>query len=297
MSAKITESPLQPKNYPFYYPDEHKHLISLLEHKHPKAIIAATGKNPLNGQNPFPLFEDGNFLIPSCNIDEKTLSQIESMIHSNVVAELTINSNKTPAKSRQIVASKKAPKPSSKIVICAHMDTKYNTPGALDNAAGVAVLLQVAEALKSKIYDIDIVPFNSEEFYGACGELEYLRLIDNEKDSIKLVINIDSPCHKGAQTAISFYNPNHSLNQSANCVIDRSQRITKGQEWYAGDHVPFLFRGVPCLAVTSSDFFSGALEHTHTPKDTLDTIDFDMVKHTAKYITEVVFDFCNQVGK
>lgn len=297
LSGKITESPLQPKNYPFYYPDEHKHLISLFEEKQPKAVIAATGKNSLNGQNPFPLFEDGNFLIPSGNINEKTLSQIEAMVHSNVVAHLTINSNKSPAKSRQIVASKKAKKQAGKIVICAHMDTKYNTPGALDNATGVAVLLQVAELLKATKYNIDIVPFNSEEFYGACGELEYLKLIDNEKDRIILMINIDSPCHKGAQTAISFHNLHDSINQITNCVMDRSQKITKGQEWYAGDHVPFVFRGIPCIVVTSSDFFSGALEYTHTSKDTLDTIDFDMVNHTAEYLAEVVFAFCDQVCK
>lgn len=57
------------------------------------------------------------------------------------------------------------------------MDTKYNIFGALDNAAGIAALLQVAEVLKSEKYDIEIVQFNNEEFCGACGELEYLKLI------------------------------------------------------------------------------------------------------------------------
>ncbi|WP_406541872.1 M28 family metallopeptidase [Clostridium ljungdahlii] len=201
---------------------------------------------------------------------------------------LTIDSHKRLSKSRQIVALKKATKSMGKIVIGAHMDTKYNTPGALDNASGVAVLLQMAEVLKSTAYDIEIVPFNSEEFYGACGEMEYLKLIDNEKDRIKLMINIDSPCHKGAQTAISFHNLSNNISEIINCTIGKSEEIVKGRKWYAGDHAPFIFRGIPCLVVTSSDLFSGGLEYTHTSKDTLDTIDFDMIGHIVRYIIEII---------
>ncbi|AKN31527.1 peptidase M28 [Clostridium carboxidivorans P7] len=291
LSGKLTESPLQPKDYPFYYPEEHKYLISLLERKKPRAIIAVTGQNPLSGQNPFPLFEDGNFLIPSGNINERILSKVEAAGLLGESVHLTIDSHKRLSKSRQIAALKKAEKSMGKIVIGAHMDTKYNTPGALDNAAGVAVLIKVAEVLKSAAYDIEIVPFNSEEFYGACGEMEYLKLIDNEKDRIKLMINIDSPCHKGAETAISFHNLNDNISEIINCTIGKSEKIVKGKEWYAGDHVPFIFRGIPCLVVTSSDLFSGALEYTHTSKDTLDTIDFDMVDHIVRYIVEIISAF------
>jgi aminopeptidase YwaD len=297
VGGKITQSPLMPKDYPFYYPEEHKRLISLFEQKRPKAIIAVTGPDQLSGQNPFPLFEDGNFSIPSGNISEETLSEMEAVGIADKDVNLTINSHKIPSKSRQIVASKKSKEPAGKIVIAAHMDTKYDTPGALDNAAGVAVLLQVAEELKSIEYDVDIVPFNGEEYYGACGELEYLKLIERQEDKIELMINIDSPCHKGAQTAISCYNLNDSLNDIVKCVMDRSDGIIQGQEWYAGDHATFVFRGIPCLVATSCDLFSGGLEYTHTPKDTLDTIDIDMVKYTVRYLSEVILDYCEKVRK
>ncbi|MNU09417.1 hypothetical protein D3C72_2559650 [compost metagenome] len=42
------------------------------------------------------------------------------------------------------------------------------------------------------------------------------------------------------------------------------------------------------MVVTSSDFFDGALEYTHTPKDTLDTVDFEMVKPTAQHLIDVI---------
>ena len=168
------------------------------------------------------------------------------------------------------------------------MDTKYNTPGALDNAAGVAVLLQTAQSLNSSVYDIDIVPFNSEEFYGANGELAYLNLLDSESKKIALMINIDSPCHKGSETAISFHNLSSPIARLTDTLIANSPKILKGKEWYAGDHTPFIFRGIPCMVVTSSDFFDGALENTHTPKDTLDTIDFELIKPTAQYLADII---------
>ena len=37
---------------------------------------------------------------------------------------------------------------SRKIIICGHYDTVYSTPGAYDNAAGTAVVLELARRLK-----------------------------------------------------------------------------------------------------------------------------------------------------
>ena len=47
VGGELVATPLQPKEYPFYYPDEHKYLIELFERKQPAAIIAATGKHAL----------------------------------------------------------------------------------------------------------------------------------------------------------------------------------------------------------------------------------------------------------
>lgn len=296
LTGEVAQVPLSPKNYPFYYPDEHKNIITLLEQKQPTAIIAVTGQSTLNGKNPFPLFEDGNFLIPSANITQAIFEGIEVLLNGGTkTAELTINSCKKASHSRQIVASKKSGKSKGKIILSAHMDTKYETLGALDNATGVAVLLEAAANMDASVYDIDVVPFNSEEYYGANGELEYLKMLGDEK--VILMINIDSPCHKNSETAMSFHNFNDAMQAMANSIMLSSTKVVKGNEWYAGDHAPFVFRGTPCLVVTSSDFFNGALEHTHTPKDTLDTVDAEMVKCSAKYLVDVVAEISSRERK
>lgn len=288
LKDNIAKEPMQPKNFPFYYPDEHKHIIDLLEEKKPRAIIAVTGKHEMCGLNPFPMFEDGNFSIPSAFINELTADNI---LTENGMINLNIVSNNSSEKSRQIIVTRKAiDKTAGKIIICAHMDTKYGTPGAIDNAAGLVVLLKIMENLKNytNMYDIDIVPFNGEEYYEVKGQLEYLDYIKEDFDAIKLVINIDSPCHKDSKTAVSTYSMGEKLSAKLNAEMKKNNNVVMGEQWYAGDHSVFAFKGVPCIAVTSSNLLETVIQFLHTQRDTIDQISCDMINQTADFLTELI---------
>jgi aminopeptidase YwaD len=284
----LTQTPLQPKNYPFYYPDEHKKLITLLEQKKPKAIIAATEKHPMCGLNPFPIFEDGNFLIPSAYIGMKMFYEIQASTTLNKTAALTIKSTKKSVKSRQLVATKSTDNSKCKIVLCAHMDSKYNTNGALDNAVGVAVLLETAKRLDAVGFDIEVEPFNGEEYYEASGELQYLKYLEERKDTVALLINFDSPCYSGSKNAVSFYNFCDEDKETAARLLRQYPDIITGSEWYAGDHCAFVFKGISCMAITASDLFGGALEYTHTTKDNMDIVNLELIEQTAEYVADLI---------
>lgn len=288
LADALTREPLSPKNYPFYYPDGHKSIIQLLEEKAPLAIIAATGKTLLNGTNPFPLFEDGNFMIPSANFNQQFLPDLEEAIRLNSQGRVIIDSRKTPAWSYQLVAEKKTKKSKGKIIIAAHMDTKYGTPGALDNGAGLAVLMRIAEIIESTQFDIEIIPFNSEEYFEASGELLYLADMESRNEQIILMVNIDSPCHIGSKPAISSYGLPRKIEKTLQKIFQNNNQLISGEQWFAGDHVPFVFRKIPCLAVTSSDFFTGALVDTHTSRDTIETVNQALIEPTAQNLTAVI---------
>lgn len=289
LSGKLTQMPLQPKDYPFYFPDEHRQLISILEKKSPQAIVALTGHHPMCGLEPFPLFEDGNFKIPSAYLG---LSFLESMKKSaGASVKLTIASFNALRYSRQLVATKYREQRNKKIVLCAHMDSKYHTPGALDNAAGVAVLLETAKRLFPVNYSIDIVPFNGEEYFEASGELAYLKHLKEKGDTVDLLINIDSPCHIGAINAASFYNFEEHDKELAVKIFEQYPVIKEGASWYAGDHGAFAFSGTPCVAITSADLFKGGLSNTHTANDMLDYVDMNLIAPTAEYIAALVHAF------
>lgn len=287
LTGELSKEPLQPKDYPFYYPDEHKNLIDLLEQKKPLAIIAATGKHPMCGLDPYPLFEDGNFLIPSAYISENDYAKIRDEINGKHV-RVCISSECAEAESEQIYASKTAPNAKGKIVICAHMDGKNHTQGALDNASGIATMLKLAETLHVTDYDIDMVPFNCEEYYGANGELLYIDEITKNQDDIKLLINIDSVGHVGADVASSFYNVSEELTNRITQIIIRREHTQLGMEWYAGDHAVFAFQGVACIAITSSDIAEGGLDCTHTMEDEIQTVDVKRLEDAASFVEELV---------
>ncbi len=287
--GSLAQTPLQPKNYPFYYPDEHNRLITLLEQKSPKAIVALTGHHPMCGLDPFPLFEDGNFVIPCAYLNLSFLDSLNE--YAGAAAELSVVSSKSLKNSRQLIATKYGKDRHRKIVLCAHMDSKYATPGALDNAAGVAIMLETAKRLLPEEYSIDIVPFNGEEYFAASGELKYLQYLKENSDTVKLLINVDSPCHMGANNAASFYNFSEENKDTATKLFKHYPVINKGPDWYAGDHCAFAVNGIPCIAVTSSDLFEGGLVKTHTPNDTLDCIDMNLISPTAEYIRALFHAF------
>lgn len=287
LTGELSAESLQPKDYPFYYPDEHKRIIDLLEAKKPLAVVAVTGKDALSGMEPFPMFDDGNFEIPSGYLSVNDYETIrDSVIGSRV--SLHLDSRCAEAQSGQLYAEKRAEDAKGKIVIGAHMDTKNHTAGALDNAAGIVTLLKTAEKVTAENYDIGIVPFNSEEYFGADGELAYLGKVQADGDNVALFINIDSVGHIGSKAAVSLYNIPEEMTELINGMIAEQENVVIGEPWYAGDHAAFAFQGVPCIAVTSSDIFAGGLNDTHTMRDTIDTVDVELLSETASFLTDVV---------
>lgn len=86
------------------------------------------------------------------------------------------------------------------------MDSKYNTDAALDNASGVVTMLLAAKGITTDKYNIDIIPFNSEEYYDPQGELIYLEEIKKSGKEILLLINIDTVAHTGSKNAVASFN-------------------------------------------------------------------------------------------
>jgi aminopeptidase YwaD len=285
LAGNLATTPLMPKNYPFYYPDEHKYIIELLEAKAPLAIIALTGRHPMCGLAPFPLFEDGNFRIPAAYASRTTLPDWQEHLGENVM--LKIDSQMIPAKGRQLVASKTGTGTKDRVVVGAHMDTKYQTLGALDNAVGVAVLLEAAKELMLTEFSVDVVPFNGEEYFAASGELAYVNYLKQRTDAIRLMINIDSPCFKGSPNAVSCYNLSGQDKDIVSRTLAEFPAMVAGEPWHAGDHAVFSFTGTPCIAVSTSDF-KRALALTHTRQDTLEVINLDEIIPVADAVVQFV---------
>ncbi len=146
LHGEIAKEQLMPKNFVFYNPEEHQQIISLLEQGRPSAIVCATGRNAAlaGGVYPFPLIEDGDFDISSVYMTEDEGDRLLPYV-GNTVA-LKSAAKRVPGKGYNVTA-KKGSHLDERVVITAHTDAKKGTPGAIDNATGVVVLLLLAKLL------------------------------------------------------------------------------------------------------------------------------------------------------
>ncbi len=286
---EITAEPLMPKEFPFYYPDEHRRVIDYLEAHPPRAILAITGKDPVSGVNPFPLFQDGNFSIPSaCSGEHEILTACQA----GSIGSITIASAVETRPSRQLVG-RRAGAGRERIIVCAHMDTAYRTPGAIDNTAGVAVLLELARrsAELRAGCALDLVPFNGEENYAVPGQLKYLESLREDGATVRLVINLDAPGSVGSKNAFSLYNFPDEQRSHVTEIVAESEQAELGAAWYAGDHAMFAFNGTPAIAVTSSDLFEKVTDLTHTERDVPEVVDPDLLGRACDAVIKIVNRF------
>lgn len=282
MRREAAAEPLMPKDFPFYYPEEHKEVIELLQAKGPAGIVAFTGQHPLCGLSPFPLFEDGNLGIPNAFAAEAA-ERLPAQV------EIDLRSQAYSSSGRQLVFTRRGTS-HKRVVLCAHMDTKYDTPGALDNAAGVAVLMAVMDELKDTALPcaVEFVPFNGEEYFGVPGQLSYLGAQSAGTQPPHLVINIDGLGHRDSQNAVSLYNFDEAAAARTRELVAADESAEMGEPWIAGDHSMFAFQGIPCVAVTSSNLMETVVGLTHTPADTIENLDFRLLDSAAALIVKLL---------
>ena len=291
LHGEIAREQIMPKNFVFYNPESHRHIVSLLEQKQPAAIICATGHNPVlaGGVYPFPLIEDGDFDIPSVYMKD---TEGESLVHleGNIV-KVDSSAKRIQSKAYNLSAFK-GNRSAKRIVITAHIDAKKGTPGAIDNATGVVVLLLAAELLrdyKGK-HLVEIAPFNGEDYYAVPGQMDYIRRNEGTFRDIVLDINIDGAGYHEGDTAFSFYGVPGYIRDAALKVISGYDDAATGPEWPQGDHSIFVQFGVPAIAV-SSMWFTTNMETqtiTHTDRDRPEIIDIGKTVHAAEMIARLV---------
>ena len=289
MRGELCSEQLMPKNFVFYNPDRHKHIYSLLEAKQPAAIVTATGENPdlVGAMYPFPLFEDGDFDIPSAYCTDIVGKRIAE--HANSKCKLAIQASRIPATASNVIAKKNVDA-ARKVVVTAHIDAYGTGPGASDDAAGVVAQILLAEALRT--YDgalgIEIVSFNGEDYYSAGGQMDYLRRYGSEMNRIAAAINIDDVGYIRGRTAYSFYEClDHILMQTAEAFASFAG-LVEGPPWFQGDHMVFVQNKVPAMALTSELMPELMASITHTDKDTPDIVDCSKLVEIASALEALI---------
>jgi aminopeptidase YwaD len=278
----LTESPLFPRNYPFFSVEEHKYIIELLEAGQPQAIIAISPQ----GGNPAPVIEDGDFTVPSV-----TVSADVGAVLMDAVDPITVKVRSTsrPGHAANVIGRRVHPA-RDKIVLTAHFDTKPDTPGALDNAAGVATILTLAQRLSADNFErnLEVVAFNGEDHYAAPGEVAYINGCGSEFGRIALVINVDGVGLRDENATVSFFNCDYEWVSRVRNTITGWSRFEESPPWPEGDHTIFAMQGVPCIALTSGTVHDLIDKIIHTPQDTLELVEPEQIANVVEFLVTLL---------
>jgi len=196
--------------------------------------------------------------------------------------------------------------PDEIILIGAHYDSVQGSPGANDNATGVAAMLALAKAFAKTVFSrtLRFVAFTNEEppFFQSryMGSRVYAQRSHERGEKIVLMLSLetigyysDEPGSQGYPFPFSFFYPSTAnfiafvsnmknaswVRQLLTAFRRHAQLPSEGGalwEWIPGvawsDHWSFWKEGYPAVMVT--DTAPNRYPHYHTATDTPDKVDF-----------------------
>ena len=282
LHGALSAEPLFPRNYPFFTVEEHRRILDLLEQKGARAVIAVS---PMPA-DPAPIIEDGDFTLPSVTVGAAVGAVL--LMTERAPVTLRLRRAAQPGRAANVIGRRVHPS-RDKLVLSAHFDTKPGTPGALDNAAGVATVLALAERLAAKPpTNLEFVFFNGEDHYAAPGEVAYIAGCGGEFGRIALMVNVDGVGLREAGTTVAFFNCPDTWAAAARTTMSRRPNLAETAPWPQGDHSIFAMQGVPCIALTSGGIHALIDSLIHTPNDTLDRLDPAAMAAAVDFLAELL---------
>lgn len=195
------------------------------------------------------------------------------------------------------------------VVIGAHYDSLPDTPGADDNASGVAALLELASWLRPHLADagrwsnrVQLAAYDLEE-WGMVGSALHSRAIQQAGVSVRGMISLEMLAYTDPRPSSQRLPPhllelypnvgnfigicgNEASRDLLNTVTAAMKSVPqlpveslavpgRGEllpEVRLSDHSSFWDRGYPALMITDTSFFRNP--HYHRASDTPETLDF-----------------------
>ncbi len=256
----LTRAPLAAKSW-FLRDERDTRFFELLEAKQPAAVLAP----PTSAGYFCQLTEDWELDLPAATVPADVALYL--LCEPQCPVHLLIDAQRIPARARNIVA-RTAHMPERRLVLCAHFDTKINTPGATDNAGGVAALLSLAEKLPRDLpFGLEFIAFNGEE-YLPIGDDEYIRRSEGYFDKVLACINMDGAGAALGTNNISAVSCPSELEAKIKSVAGKFPGVVWVDPWPESNHSTFSFRGIPAIPISST----GVRGIAHSVDDTLEQI-------------------------
>jgi len=217
-----------------------------------------------------------------------------------------------------VIARKKGETLNERIIVGAHFDSVPGSPGADDNASGVAVMLELARILADQKWNhtVEFIGFNLEEWY-MVGSEAYAKKLKQQGLEVWGMISLemvgfatDKPKSQKMPLGFNLFYPNVG-NFIALVGNTRSWKLlntfkTKMKEtnglpvesliipfngalllpvrW--SDHSPFWDADYPALLITDTSFYRNP--NYHGPTDTIETLNLDFIQKVTEGVAQAL---------
>ena len=206
------------------------------------------------------------------------------------------------------------------IIAGAHYDTVPGSPGADDNASGVAGVIEIARLLRGAhpVRTIKLVAFVNEEepffFFGEMGSKVYADAARRRGDNIRVMLSLemlgcytDEPGSQAYPPFLRWFYPDrgnfigfvsnirsrHALHETAAAFRKHSDfpaehlaspSFVPGVAW--SDHLSFWRAGYPAVMVTDTAFYR--YPHYHRASDTPDKIRYAEMARVVQGLAKAI---------
>lgn len=235
---------IAPKAWPFKGEGEAE-VVALLEQKAPAALLTVQAREGLLPR----ITEDAELGIPAATVPADVgLSLVR---RPGLPVHLRIESRGDAATACNVVG--RIGSDESRVVICAHFDSKVDTPGAADNASGVAVMLALARMLAQHRlrHGVEVVAFNGEE-YLPLGDDAYLAREGGTLDQVVAAVNFDAVGLWLAPNSVAMLGAAPAFESAVRRLTQRHPGLVWAEPWVESNHATFAWRGVPSVAFTAA---------------------------------------------
>jgi aminopeptidase YwaD len=275
IGGELTAESYPAKCFPFLDAPEQRARIARLEALEPAAVIAA-----VPAWRMVPVLEDGDLAFPYLAVPTTYTDRLRTdrEIAVRITGALHAGSG--------INVSARVGGEGPRTVLCAHIDSKVTTPGAFDNAGGVATLLALAESSLADGHDairrpIELVFFNGEDHFAAPGEQVWLAATD--LGEIELAVNLDGAGVVGQPTSVTLLGCPPDLATTVTGLVASRPGWEIGAPWFESDHAIFAMRGIPAVAITAAN--AHHLPNViHTERDTTRMVDAGILADVAAFL-------------
>lgn len=276
--GELARTPLAAKSW-FLTSEEDLRPVRLLEDKAPLAVLTVQAMPGSTNR----LIEDWEFNLPSATLPAE--SGLALLTHPGSMLHLQLETVQQPGETCNVVGRRAGTRPEV-AVACAHYDTKYATPGATDNAAGVAAMLALAELLSAEQLDcgLEFIAFANEE-YLPIGEDAYIPAVGEDHfGQLLLAINFDGLGHRLDTLNIASFTCSAAFQRQLEQIVAAHPAVAWTEPWPESNHSSFAWRGVPAAA------FSGQAVRTwaHQRHDSLRWVNPDVVLEAAELAAEIL---------